>query len=204
MNADTVGTKFRFAWIQFAALAAVIMEVGLHALAAPRTAALKPDAAASRAAFLQVHKVLTSPRCQNCHPAGDAPLQGDDSHVHLQYVKRGPDGHGVYGMRCDTCHQDVNVPGEHMPPGNPKWSLPTPQHKMVFVGRTPAQLCAQLKDPAQNGNRTLVQIYEHISADDLVGWAWNPGDGRSLPPLTRPETSAQLKIWIDGGAACPQ
>src|ERR1700682_5767653 len=85
----------------------------------------KPDEAASRAAFLQLYRVLTSPRCQNCHPAGDAPLQGDDSHVHLQNVTRDKDGHGFYGMRCDTCHQATNLPGEHMPPGNPKWSLPS-------------------------------------------------------------------------------
>ncbi len=164
----------------------------------------KPDADASRAAFLQVYRVLTSPRCQNCHPSGDAPLQGDDSHVHIQNVRRGKDGHGVYGMRCDTCHQSTNLPGLHMPPGNPKWGLPSPEHKMVFVGRSPAALCAQIKDPAQNGGRSLVALYDHIANDDLVGWGWNPGDGRTLPPLTRPETVAQLKIWIDGGAACPQ
>jgi hypothetical protein len=164
----------------------------------------KPDAAASRAAFLQVYRVLVSPRCQNCHPAGDAPLQGDDSHVHLQDVKRGKDGHGVYGMRCDTCHQATNLPGEHMPPGNPKWSLPSPELKMVFVGRSPAELCKQIKDPKQNGGRNLQALFDHIAKDDLVGWGWNPGDGRTLPPLNRPETVAELKIWIDGGAACPE
>jgi hypothetical protein len=164
----------------------------------------KPDADQSRAAFLQVYRVLTSPRCQNCHPAGDAPLQGDDSHVHLQNVKRGKDGHGVYGMRCDTCHQAANLPGAHMPPGNAKWALPTPEHKMVFVGRSAAALCMQLKDPKQNGGRSLDAIFDHIANDDLVGWGWNPGDGRTLPPLSRPETVAQLKIWIAGGAACPQ
>jgi hypothetical protein len=182
-----------------AALAAILITA---AHAAPR--APKPDAAASSQAFLQVYRVLTSPRCQNCHPPGETPLQGDDSHVHLQNVKRGKDGHGVYGMRCDTCHQAANLPGEHMPPGNPKWSLPAPENKMVFVGRTPAELCRQIKDPKQNGNRNLQQIFDHIATDDLVGWGWNPGDGRKLPPLTRPETVAQLKIWIDGGAACPQ
>jgi hypothetical protein len=118
-------------------------------------------------------------------------------------VKRGKDGHGVYGMRCDTCHQATNLAGEHMPPGNPKWALPPPEHKMVFIGRTPAQLCQQLKDPKQNGNRTLQQLYEHVAFDDLVGWGWNPGEGRSQPPLNRVDTSAQLKLWIEGGAACP-
>lgn len=164
----------------------------------------KPDANASREAFLQVYKVLVSPRCQNCHPAGDSPLQGDDSHVHMQNVKRGNDGHGVYGMHCDTCHQERNLPGEHLPPGNAKWALPPPEHKMVFVGRSPAQLCRQLKDPKQNGSRNLQQLWDHVAHDDLVGWGWDPGPGRTLPPLSRPDTAAQMKIWIDGGAACPE
>jgi hypothetical protein len=164
----------------------------------------KPDAAASRAAFLQVYRVLTSARCQNCHPAGDAPLQGDDSHVHLQNVQRGPDGHGVTAMRCDTCHQTTNLPGEHMPPGNPKWSLPSPEHKMVFVGRSPGELCRQIRDPKLNGGRSMEKLLDHIANDDLVGWGWSPGDGRSLPPLSRADTVAQMNVWIAGGAACPE
>jgi cytochrome c5 len=179
-----------------------IANLGAKPPAANRTP--KPDAAASREAFLQVYKVFTSPRCQNCHPAGDSPLQGDDSHPHLQNVKRGKDGHGVYGMRCDTCHQSANLNGEHMPPGNPKWSLPSPKHKMVFAGRTPSELCRQLKDPKQTGGRSPAQLLEHVSSDDLVGWGWNPGDGRALPPLSRADTVAQMKLWIDGGAACPE
>lgn len=201
---NSADSNVRITGLLICALSVFLISAALYA--APRTheASPKPDAAASRQAFLQVYKVLTSPRCQNCHPAGDAPLQGDDSHPHLQNVVRGKDGHGVYGMRCATCHQSANLQGDHMPPGNPKWSLPSPEHKMVFVGRSPAELCSQLKDPKQNGNRNLQQIYDHVSADDLVGWGWNPGDGRSQPPLSRADTSAQLKIWIDGGAACPE
>jgi hypothetical protein len=167
-------------------------------------AAARPDTNASQAAFLQVYKVLTSPRCQNCHPAGDAPLQGEDSHVHLQNVRRGTDGHGVTAMRCSTCHQDRNLPGAHLPPGNPKWSLPPAEHKMVFVGRAPGALCKQLKDPKQNGGRTLEALFDHVAHDDLVGWGWNPGDGRTLPPLSREDTAAAMRAWIDGGAACPE
>ena len=164
----------------------------------------KQDVDVSSAAFLQVYRVLTSPRCQNCHPAADAPLQGDDSHEHLQNVKRGKDGRGVYGMRCDACHQAKNLAGEHMPPGNPKWSLPLPEQKMVFVGRSPGELCMQLRDPKQNGGRTLAMLLDHVANDDLVGWAWNPGDGRTPPPLSRVETAAQMKVWAEGGAACPE
>jgi hypothetical protein len=183
------------------AIALVIFAIAnLHAAAGKA----KPDAAASAKGFLEIHKVFTSPRCQNCHPAGDAPLQGDDSHVHLQDVKRGKDGHGVSAMRCETCHQTTNLAGDRMPPGDPKWGLPSPEHKMVFVGRTPAELCRQLKDPKQTGGRSLQQLLEHVANDELVGWGWNPGDGRALPPLSRSDTVAQMKIWIDGGAACPE
>ena len=164
----------------------------------------KQDLDVSRAAFLQVYRVLTSPRCQNCHPAGDAPLQGDDSREHLQNVKRGKDGHGADGMRCDSCHQAKNLPGEHMPPGNPKWSMPLPEQKMVFYGRSPGELCRQLKDPKQNGGRTLAMLLDHVANDRLVGWAWNPGDGRTPPPLSRVETAAQMKVWAESGAACPE
>ncbi|MGA2420870.1 MAG: hypothetical protein ABSG69_12355 [Candidatus Acidiferrum sp.] len=161
------------------------------------------SSAKSAAAFVRVWKVFTSPRCQNCHPPGDAPLQGDDSHVHAQDVKRGADGKGVTAMRCHTCHQDQNMAGANMPPGNPKWSLPPANDKMVFVGRTPAELCRQLKDAAQTGGRNLERLVEHVATDPLVGWGWNPGDGRTLPPLTRPETVTAMREWIDNGAACP-
>jgi len=191
---------YNFLWASALLASAVLFA----ALAGDAQTSAQPDTSASRAAFLQLYRVFTSPRCQNCHAAGDAPLQGDDSHVHIQNVKRGADGHGVTAMRCDTCHQTVNLPGEHMPPGNPKWALPPPQHKMVFVGRSPAELCQQIKDPKQNGGRSLDQLLDHVANDDLVGWGWNPCDGRTLPPLSRPETAAQMKVSIAGGAACPQ
>jgi hypothetical protein len=75
---------------------------------------------------------------------------------------------------------------------------------MVFVGRSPAALCRQIKDPKHNGGRSLEKLLEHVANDDLVGWGWDPGDGRTLPPLSRSDTVAQMKIWIEGGAACPE
>jgi len=191
-------------WLAAAACCAGGALLTASAGAGPHPARPSRDAAASRAAFLQVYRVFTSPRCQNCHPGGDAPLQGDDSHVHQQNVKRGPSGRGVPAMRCNTCHQSENLPGEHLPPGNFKWGLPPPAQKMVFAGRSPAELCRQIQDPKQNGGRSLRAIYDHIAKDDLVGWAWQPGEARAVPPLSREETVAQLKIWMDGGAACPQ
>src|SRR5688572_11445620 len=62
------------------------------------------DDAAARAAFLEAYKVLMHPRCMNCHPAGDVPLQGDDSRLHIQNIKRGHDGKGLYALKCANCH----------------------------------------------------------------------------------------------------
>ena len=54
------------------------------------------DDAGARAACLEAYKVLMHPRCVNCHPAGDAPLQGEDSRPHTFFrLRRGADGHGV-------------------------------------------------------------------------------------------------------------
>jgi hypothetical protein len=160
--------------------------------------------AASQAAFMEAYKVFMHPRCMNCHPAGDRPLQGDDSHVHTMNVQRGPKGEGKYALKCANCHQDANLTGVHMPPGNPKWALTTPGMPMVFEGHTPHQLALQMKDAKQNGHRNLQQIYDHIAHDDLVSWGWDPGDGRTKPPLNRDEFAKKMREWIDGGAAAPE
>jgi mono/diheme cytochrome c family protein len=151
----------------------------------------KPDSAASAKAFLQVYKVLMSPRCMNCHPAGDIPLQGDDSHLHTMSPKRGKDGHGLYAMKCANCHQSANTPGAHRPPGNPKWGLPPSDMKMVFQGRTARQLALQIRDYNQNGHKNRQQLLEH-ARDTLVKAGWNMGEGRPAPPLTY---AAFLKVW---------
>jgi len=161
------------------------------------------DSIGSVKAFMSVYKVLMSPRCMNCHPAGDQPLQGDDNHIHTMNVKRGVDGHGVYSMRCGNCHQAENDPGGHLPPGNPKWGLPPAKMRMVFQGRTPRELAIQLLDPKQNGGRTKAQVLDHITNDGLVGWAWHPGEGRTLPPMTRAALVAQTRLWIAKGAYVP-
>ncbi|WP_222852276.1 hypothetical protein [Olivibacter sp. SDN3] len=103
--------------------------------------ALAKDSIVSVQAFEKVYAVLMSPRCMNCHPAGDIPLQGDDSHLHEMNPKRGPDGKGMLAMKCANCHQPENTEGPHAPPGHPEWHLPPEDMKMVFEGRTPHWNC---------------------------------------------------------------
>ncbi|MBL8183009.1 MAG: hypothetical protein JNL64_15530 [Blastocatellia bacterium] len=164
-----------------------------------------PDPEKARAAFKDAVKVFFSARCANCHPGGDIPTQGDAMTPHAQGVTRGKDGKGVYGMQCATCHQAENLPGEHMPPGVPNWHMPPANQKMVFQGLSEGQLCRQLKDPTKNGGRkTAKDAIHHLEEDPLVHWAWEPGNGRTVPPMSYKDFMAKMNEWVDNGAACPE
>jgi hypothetical protein len=165
--------------------------------------AINKDSVESVKAFMQVYKVLMSPRCMNCHPSGDVPLQGDNSHIHTMLPKRGKDGKGLYAMKCANCHQAGNTAGVHTPPGNPNWHLPPADMKMVFQGKTPRQLAKQLLDPKQNGNKTKEKLIEHAH-DGLVIAAWYPGEGRALPPMSHEEFVKVWTTWIKKGAYAPK
>jgi hypothetical protein len=147
--------------------------------------------------------VLRHPRCMNCHSQGDYPRQGDDGHQHAMNVRRGRDGHGVTAEKCSTCHQDHNLVGAHLPPGAPNWGLPPASTSMIWQGLTDSQICESIKDRKQNRNRNLDQLVEHLTADKLVMWAWNPGEGRTPVPMPHDEFSAKVKQWQAAGAPCP-
>jgi hypothetical protein len=158
----------------------------------------------AREAFLAAIPVLKHPRCLNCHSAGDYPRQGDDGHMHAQNVKRGTDGRGRYGQKCGACHQDYNVAGLNMPPGAPNWRLPRRNMPMIWEGKTPAQICQQMKDPKQNGGKKIAQIVEHVTSDKLVMWGWNLGEGRTPPPMGHDEFAQKMAEWARYGCACPE
>ncbi len=161
------------------------------------------DSIESVKAFLKVYKVLLSPRCMNCHPSGDAPLQGDDSHIHTMNVVRGPVGTGLYAAKCSNCHQPTNDPGLHTPPGNPKWQLPPANMKMVFQGKTARQLALQIMNYNMNGHKNKEQLIEH-ARDTLVKAAWNMGEGRIAPPMDYSAFVSVWDIWIKKGGYAPK
>jgi len=161
------------------------------------------DSIESVKAFETVYKTLISPRCMNCHPAGDIPLQGDDSHLHTMAPKRGKEGKGVYAMKCSNCHQETNTPGLHTPPGNPDWHLPPAAMKMVFEGKSAHELALQLVDKKQNGNKDIKKLIEHAD-DGLVLAGWNPGEGRTLTPVSHAEFKKAWLTWIKKGAYAPK
>ena len=144
--------------------------------------------------------MLTSPRCVNCHPAGDRPLQGDEQRLHIPAVQRGDGGMGVPGLRCTTCHQQAN----YDPPACPAirrgiWRRSRWPGK---AGRW-AQICAQIKDPQRNGDRSLAELTDHMAHDSLVGWGWAPGSGREPAPGSQAAFGELIQAWVDTGAQCP-
>jgi hypothetical protein len=157
-------------------------------------------AARSAAIFTELGKVLTHPRCLNCHPAGDRPRQGDMARLHQPPVERGDDGFGLPAMRCPICHLQANYDAAGVP-GNPIWHLAP--REMGWEGKTLREICLQIKDPARNGNRSLDALIEHIGEDHLVGWAWSPGYGRQPAPGTQKQAGALVEAWVKTGAECP-
>jgi hypothetical protein len=154
----------------------------------------------SVALFTEAGKVIQHPRCVNCHPAGNRPLQGDDGHPHQPLVVRGEDGFGAIGMRCTTCHGPANFdPGGV--PGNPKWHLAPLE--MAWVGKSLGEICVQIKDKERNGGMSTEELIHHMGEDELVGWGWHPGAGRTPAPGTQKEFGELIKAWVDSGAACP-
>jgi len=164
---------------------------------------INKDSVESVKAFIDVYTVLMSPRCMNCHPSGDIPLQGDDSRLHAMLPQRGKDGKGVYAMKCANCHQPTNLDGAAKPPGAPHWQLPPANMKMIFQGRTPYQLAKQLVNPKTNGNKTLQQLKAHAD-DGLVLAGWNMGEGRTVPPITHEAFKKAWITWIEKGAYAPR
>ena len=92
-----------------------------------------------------------------------------------------------------------------MPPGNPNWHLPPTDMPLVFQGKSPRELADQLKDPKQNGGKTLEQLLPPRHArTSSCSWGWDPGDGRTKPPLTHAEFAERFREWVEKGAASPE
>ncbi|WP_291966963.1 hypothetical protein [Maribacter sp.] len=149
--------------------------------------------------------VLTHQRCMNCHPSDDIPKQGDESHPHYFDMARGEDDHGFEATNCNTCHQSENNLNSGVP-GAPHWALAPAS--MAWEGLTRKEIAERLLDMTMNGNRSHEDLVKHMTEDDLVLWAWEPGidaNGRqrSLPPVSKEEFKEAVENWFANGAIIP-
>lgn len=159
----------------------------------------------SAEAFDQMMQVVTHKRCMNCHPAGDRPHQGEDSHLHRFGVQRGDDGHGVAALQCGTCHQQENNLLSGVP-GAPHWHLAP--RSMGWEGLSEAEIAQAMLDPQKNGGRSPEDILHHMTEDPLVLWVFEPGvdhEGipREAPPISKEVYVEAVKTWINSGAIIP-
>jgi hypothetical protein len=164
------------------------------------------QAARSIALFREAGKVLQHPRCLNCHPVGDSPTrtnhptQTDRMTPHRPMVIRGADGYGPPGLPCGACHHAANYE-ESGVPGNAKWRLAPAS--MAWAGRSLGEICRQIKDEVRSGRFTQERLLNHVSGDELVGWAWAPGGKRTPAPGTQAQFGALMQAWFESGAVCP-
>jgi len=193
--------------------------VCLLTVAAVRTAAdetppLKPvsafggitdERARSAALFVEAAKVIMSPRCLNCHPSTREVTQGDDLHLHVPFVSAGRYGVGAPGLPCRSCHASSNTTtladSVRSIPGSQGWALAPAS--MAWQGKSIGDICEQIQDPARNGGKNLDKLRQHIAADPVVAWGFQPGEGRIPAPGTQAQLAELIDAWIATGAQCP-
>lgn len=150
-------------------------------------------------AFLAMMPAFSHPRCANCHGGIDvyAP-SANDTHGGLQqdmktivdsgdfkmglgpvYVTKEPDP-----SQCSTCHE---VAG---------WTQPSPLEKAAFAGRSPSQICQQIKHLESPGVFT-----SHVAHDVLVLAGFEGKRGQSdlapkPPSMTHAEFQARAAVWV--------
>jgi hypothetical protein len=134
------------------------------------TGAFALDREEALAHWEKIHEVFSHPRCANCHVEDDSPRWSGPHYgvmrVHGFAIGRGIDGFGSPGQRCTACHFEANAERLHGPPGAPNWHLAPAE--MAWFGKSSAEICAQVGDPERNGDRTLLEIAEHVRDDALL------------------------------------
>ncbi|TXD52683.1 MULTISPECIES: hypothetical protein [unclassified Polaribacter] len=156
--------------------------------------------------FDKMMDVLTHPRCMNCHPSDNIPKQGIESHPHYFGMEGGKNDQGFEATKCMTCHQTENNNYSGVP-GAPHWGL-APQ-SMAWKGLTRQEIAAVMLNKETNGGKNHEEIIKHLTEDDLVLWAWNPGVNaagikREKPPVSQEEFKEVVEAWFADGAIIPE
>ena len=57
---------------------------------------------------------------------------------------------------------------------------------------------------AKNGGKDVPALLEHMRADKLVLWGWEPGGAREPVSMPHPEFVKHLEAWAAAGTPCPR
>jgi hypothetical protein len=212
-----MATSFRSLTVGLEVTVVMLLVLAARTPASPRqqpTVDSHAAASAARseglAAWQQVYSVLVHPRCINCHTATGYPQQGDDRHRHLMNVVRGPEGRGVPGLNCTTCHQETNTESTGVP-GAHNWHLAPLSMAWQDLSDQPlssAEVCRAMTDRSKNHNLDGPGLLKHHEEEGLVLWAFQPGRGidglpRTLLPLSHQQFVDATRRWVQAGTPCP-
>jgi len=155
--------------------------------------------------FDKMMDVLTHQRCMNCHPNDNIPKQGDDRHPHYFGMTGGENDHGFQATKCNTCHQSENNAYSGVP-GAPHWALAPAS--MAWEGLSRTEIAESILNPKNNGGKNHQELVKHMTEDELVLWAWNPGvdangNPREKPPVSEEAFKTAVEQWFAKGAVIP-
>jgi len=165
-------------------------------------------------AWSRIYEVTSHPRCANCHTgASDRPMWSGPSYgatrVHGMNIRAGESRMGIEYLPCATCHttkdrdwQNANAVPHAAPRVAMGWALAPPEAH--WFGRSSDQICAQLRNPDENGDRDAVGLAQHLGHDLILHWAWTPGGGRQPAPYSLQEHVDDILAWGSAGMPCPQ
>ena len=159
------------------------------------------------------YEVAIHPRCANCHTGADnwpmwsGPSYGEARH-HGMNINAGDSRVGAEAVVCSTCHVTLSETGPNdnpLPHAAPRAATPwmLAPVETEWFGKSSSEICNQIKDPARNGDRTIVEVAEHVGEGAFQKWAWNPGGGREPAPHSIQETIDALMKWEAAGTPCP-
>ena len=184
--------------------------------AAQPAVVIEPPAAGSvsaqegLAAWGRIYEVAAHPRCANCHVGPDGvPMWSGPSYgrtrPHGMNIQGGASRIGAEMLLCSTCHVTSVSGGQDAPHMAPQvaaaWRLPPPQAH--WFGRSSADVCEQLRDPARNGGRDHLALAAHLDHDVILHWAWAPGGGREPAPYSLQAHVNDILAWGVAGFPCP-
>ena len=122
-------------------------------------------------------------------------------------VRAGPSRIGAETLQCSTCHVNaLTGRGNPAPHAAPRvegaWRLAPVEAD--WFGKTSKQICTQLRDPKQNGNRSYTDLAKHLDHDKILHWAWKPGGNREPAPYDLQSHVNDVLTWGVAGMPCPE
>ena len=163
-------------------------------------------------AWTRIFEVASHPRCSNCHVGADnkpmwsGPSYGE-TRPHGMNISAGESRIGAETIICSTCHttkssdwENANSVAHAAPRVAMDWRLAPVEAE--WFGKSSDEICNQLRDPARNGDRSFMDIADHLDHDLILHWAWNPGGGREPAPYSLQEHVDDILIWGVAGQPC--